>query len=108
MFAEELAKIQESEGKADEILKNAKLDAKQALADAKAEAAKLVEDAKTKGKETYDAFLAEGQTESDRQYESYLAKTRADCRGVMDAALKKQDLAIDYIAERIVGASGDH
>ena len=108
MFAEELAKIQESESKAEEILKNAKLDAKQALTDAKAEAAKLVEDAKAKGKVAYDAFLAEGQTESDRQYEAFLAKTRADCRDVIDAALKKQDLAIDYIAERIVGASVDH
>ncbi len=108
MFAEELTKIQDCERQAEEILKKAKLDSKQALDDARAEAAKLIEDAETKGKEIYDAFLKEGQEESARQYDNFLAKTRQDCDAAMKAAAEKQDDAIAWIAERIVGASVNH
>lgn len=108
MFAEELTKIQDSESEAEEILKRAKLDSKQALEAAKAEAAKLIEDAKTKGKEIYDTFLKEGQEESTRQYDNFFAKTRQDCSAAMKAAAEKQDKAIAFIAERIVGSSVNH
>ncbi|WP_425755323.1 hypothetical protein ACPW7J_12020 [Ihubacter sp. rT4E-8] len=108
MFVEELTKIRDSEAKADEILKKAKLDAKQSLEAARSEAVKLTDEARAKGKSIYDALVAEGEAEADRQYETFLEKTRDDCRVMKESAKKREDKVIDYIAERIVGASVDH
>ncbi|MGN0658676.1 MAG: hypothetical protein ACI4LA_03635 [Emergencia sp.] len=108
MFADELTKVKESENRAEEILKKAKLDSRQALENARTEAARIVEDAKNRGKETYDSYIRDGQSESDAQYEAYMAKTREECAAMIENARKKQQNATDYIAERIVRASVNH
>lgn len=105
MFAEELAKIKESEAQADALQKKAKTDAKQALADAKSRAEQLVEDAQARGREIYDALLKEGQDISDQQYNSFLEATRRECDAMVVKARSNEDKVITLIAERIVSAS---
>ncbi|MCQ2547679.1 MAG: hypothetical protein MJ145_01585 [Clostridia bacterium] len=105
MFVEELTKIKECETSADELQKQAKLDAAKLVDDAKLEAAHIVEEAELEAKTVYDKLVAEGTEISDKNYEDFLAKTREECKAMeVDFEAKKQG-AIDLIVERIVNSS---
>lgn len=105
MFAEELTKIQESEAKAEQLQKQAKLDAKKALEDANAKAAQIADEAGNRAKDIYDSLLTEGQKISDQEYEEFLASTKEQCLVMAAQAQKNENKAVNLIAERIVNAS---
>ena len=107
MFVEEITRIRESEAKADELQKNAKLESKKSLSDAKAQAARMVEEAELKAKEIYDTYIQEGQDEAERQYEQFLKDTHAECDDLIAKAKDNEDKAVELIAERIVRNSVD-
>lgn len=105
MFAEELTKIRECESKADELQKKARADARQAVAEAKAKAEQILSDAGISAKETLDSLIREGQTISDGHYDQYLTAVRQECSVMIENARKNQADAVNLIAERIVRAS---
>lgn len=107
MFVEELAKIRESEAKADEIQKAAKLKSRQSLRDARSEAAGLIEEAEFKAKEIYDGLIKEGQEEADAEYEGFMKDARKQCGILTKKARENEDRAVGLIKERIVGSGVD-
>lgn len=105
VFVEELTKIKESENYADELQRKAKADSKQALADARTKADEIALDAENRAKDTYDSLMKEGQARSDEQYDSFLAKTKEECKAMIENAKDNENKAIELIAERIVRLS---
>lgn len=105
MFAEELAKIKESEEKAEQLQKAAKTQAKQALAEAKSKAEHKLEEAEKKAQEIKDALHGEGQDISDEQYRAFMAQTEKDCADMIAKGQENADKAVQFIAERIVSTS---
>ncbi len=107
MFVEEITRIKESEAKAEEIQKNAKLESKQSLQAAKVRAQQIIDDADAKAKEIYDTLIKEGQAEADRQYSQFLEDTHKECETLIAKAKDNEDKAVELIAERIVRNSVD-
>lgn len=105
MFVEELTLIKESENKADELQKKAKIDSKQALEAARVQAGQVVEEAQNRAKDIYGKLISEGQAASDEEYEAYLEKTRTSCAEMAEKARANEPRAVELIAERIVEAS---
>ena len=107
MFVEEITRIRESEAKAEELQKNAKLESRKSLSDARAQADRIVEDAEMKAKEIYDTYIQEGQNEAEKQYEQSLRETHEKCQMLIAKAKDNEDKAVELIAERIVRNSVD-
>jgi len=105
VFAEELAKIKDSEACAEQLQKQTKVEIKQMLAEAEAEAGRMIETAEQRAKETYDSFINEGLDISDQQYEQHLKKMKEEFNAMIEQAKANQSKAVEFIAERIVSAS---
>ena len=108
MFVDELVRINESESKAEELQKKARIDSKQTLEDARAKAEQIIEEAEARAKSVYDEHVKEGQLTSEEQYEAFLEETRQDCIQMIKHAKGSENKAIKLIAERIVSISVDH
>ncbi len=102
MFATELTKIKECEARADELQRKARADSKQMLEAARAKADQIVEDAENRAKDMYDSLLAEGEENSQQQYDLFLDSMKDQCKAMAEAAKEKEISAIELIAERIV------
>lgn len=105
MFAEELAKIKDSEAKADELQREAKVSSKRMVEEAEAKANQIIEDAAGHAKDVYDALLAEGESQSNDAYDLFLTSTRSRCQEMIQKAENNKTKAINLIAERIVRSS---
>lgn len=105
VFATELTMIKESEARADELQKQAKADAKEALRKAEEKADQIVMDAENRAKTMYDSLLAEGETLAQKQYDLFLKEAKGQCEAMVNKAKANQNRAIDLIVERIVSAS---
>lgn len=101
MFAEELTKIRESEAQAEQILRQAKLDAKRSLAEAAQKAEQIIEDAKNRSRTREDTLIAEGESIAASQYEETLAHCRQQCQELTAQAASRENRAIELIRERI-------
>ena len=107
MFAEELAKIRESELRAEELRQQAKTEARQALADARAEADRVVSEAGVLAGEIHSTLLNEGQKEAEKQYAAFLEQKRAECAAMIEKARSSEAETVGWIMERIVKRNGD-
>ena len=105
MFVEELERINESEDKAEELQKKAKVDAKLILEDARTKARQRLEAAEASAKSTYDQLVREGQLKAEEQYKSFLEQTREDSTEMIKHARDNEKKAIELITERIVKIS---
>lgn len=105
MFVEELTKIRESEARAEEIQKKAKLDSKQTIEAAESKAAKILEEAEARGREACNSLIREGQEIADEQYALTLEKTKEECKALIEKARNNEIKTVGFIAERIVRAS---
>ncbi len=101
MFAEELTKIKDSEAQAEQILKQAKLDAKKSLAEAAQKAEQIIEDAKTRSRACEDSLIAEGETIAGSQYDEALADFKKQCQQMEAQAESREKRAVELIIERI-------
>jgi len=107
VFVDELTKIKESEDKAEEIRKEAKVDSKKKLEEAHAQAADILEKAEAEAKTIHDSLVKEGTEKSEAEYAAYLSKTEEDCKRMAEAAAAREEKAIALIKERIVRAGVD-
>lgn len=105
MFAEELAKIKEVEDQAVQLQKKSKSDSKKALEDARQEAEKIVSEAEMSAKENYGRLLGEGQEIAEAKYTEYIKKVEAESKVMIQEARLRENVAVDFIVERIVGTS---
>ena len=105
MFIEELTKIQETEAKADQMIRDARAGSKRTLEEARTQAQKILTDAEGEAKEIYEGFISEGEKISAKEYEDFMKKTQADSDAMIERANAKKQQAVDLIAERIVNTS---
>lgn len=105
MISDEIALIRETEEKAEQLKKDANLEAKKMVEAAEAEAERLLNESETKAKEIYDTLINEGENTAKENYETALARARADLARLEQIAGGNKDAAIEYIVERIVKLS---
>ena len=90
MFAEELAKIKESEAYAEELQKSAKTEAESLVAEAESQARQIVADAKILAKKKVDDLMSEGEELAQAQYDAAITAAEQQCRELADAIKEKQ------------------
>lgn len=105
MFTEELKLIKEAEERADQMRREAKLSAKTLTEESDARANRLVDEAFAVEKEKCQALIEEGQRIAQQGYDETMARAKAVCDEMSEQAAKKQQEAIQFIAERIVESS---
>ncbi len=105
MFIDELTRIQETEAKADQMVRDARSGSKRTLEEARTQAQKILTDAEGRAKEIYDGFISEGEKISAKEYDEFMKKTQADSDAMIAKAAAKKQQAVDLIAERIVNTS---
>lgn len=101
MFNEEINIIRETEEKAELIKKQAKIDAKKLLEDSGMRATTIVQEAQSKAKDSYNAWMEDGQKKSEAEYDEHMAAARQDCQEMIAKAKKNQHKAVTLITERI-------
>ncbi len=105
LFIDELTRIQETEAKADQMVRDARSGSKRTLEEARTQAQKILTDAEGRAKEIYDGFISEGEKISAKEYDEFMKKTQADSDAMIAKAAAKKQQAVDLIAERIVNTS---
>ena len=101
MFAEELAKIKESEAYAEELQKSAKTEAESLVAEAESQARQIVADAKILAKKKVDDLMSEGEELAQAQYDAAITAAEQQCRELADAIKEKQPEMVKLIVERV-------
>lgn len=105
MFSEELAKIVESEEKADQIIKDAKIEEKKILEDAKTRKEEIIADAEQEGKAFYQTKIDEGNNIAQTNYDDFIDDVRKQNQDIQSRAEDKMDDVANYIYERVVNNS---
>jgi vacuolar-type H+-ATPase subunit H len=101
VFAEELAKIKESEAYAEELQKSAKTEAESLVAEAESQARQIVADAKILAKKKVDDLMSEGEELAQAQYDAAITAAEQQCRELADAIKEKQPEMVKLIVERV-------
>lgn len=105
MFTDELKLIKEAEARADEIRRQAKLSAKELVQESDNEAHRLIDEAFAKERQQCQAIIKEGQDIAQEKYDKAMKKAEEFCENMAAKAVKHQDDAVKFIAERIVESS---
>jgi len=101
MFTEELKSINEAEAKAEQIRRDAKLEAKAIVDNANSEALRIIGDAELAAKERYDSLIMQGTDSAQAKFEKAIHEAEIDASKMADNARKNQPQAINYIKERM-------
>lgn len=102
MFDKELDDVRAAERRAEEVVQKAGADAKEQVAASRRQAAERISEAEARAGTVYDTLIREGTEEAQKNYETSMKKTEAECAAVAEAADRNAEEAIRLIKERIV------
>ena len=103
MSMQAIEPVMQAETAAEQILENARGEAKQILAEAEAEAAREKERSRQEAKEAAAAALAQAEAQAGQQAAGLQAKTEKLCQAIEQQAAQKMDAAVKFIVGRVVG-----
>lgn len=85
--------------------RDAKLSAKKLTEETDSRANRLVEEAFAAEKAQCQVLIDEGQKIAQEEYDKAMARARKACDDMTEQAVKRENQAINFIAERIVESS---
>ena len=105
MFTEELNTIRNAEEQAESMKKTSKQDAKKIIEEATDKAQQIVAEAELAAKESYETLNSEGQKIADKEYDDAINAVQSEAEELVKSAELRKDEVVQFIAERIVSIS---
>ena len=107
MTVELLNNVLDAEKQADDMVKQALLDAKEIQRKAEKEARQLIDTAVAKEQAAAKETIARGEEEANAQVEKQRAENERICAEIRAKAQSNIDKAVDAVMERIVSMNGN-
>ncbi len=104
MVSEHLTKIKEFEMNAEELVSNAKKDAKKMIEDATRKSSESIAQAEKEAKQKYDALINEGESTANSQYDEIISEAKKESDNFVKKSEKHMQSAVFYVIERTVGS----